>query len=167
MAPVPLSLLTPPLFPQFPVYTSPPCSMTFFLGVYCWNRLNLVPEDIFSKDGQPECVSFHLRMAIIYYSRYNFVRMRLNVCEVFVEGLACVACRGQLTLRACMTTSWASSSPSKILRRVSSSALLRASTFIFSSLTKTERDRKRLRERKRERERHKYDTTFLKPGVIL
>lgn len=39
----------------------------------------------------------------------------------------------RLTLRACMTTSWASSSPSKILRRVSSSALLRASTFIFSS----------------------------------
>lgn len=52
---------------------------------------------------------------------------------------------GQLTLRACMTTSWASSSPSKILRRVSSSALLRASTFIFSSWGDT--DRERLRER--------------------
>lgn len=62
-------------------------------------------------------------------------------CSTHVQYV-CIS--GQLTLRACMTTSWASSSPSKILRRVSSSALLRASTFIFSSL----RDRGSKREKR-------------------
>lgn len=67
----------------------------------------------------------------------NFDSPSLYVAKYMRGVLQCesigIRCSVQLTLRACMTTSWASSSPSRTLRRVSSSALLRASTFIFSS----------------------------------
>lgn len=104
-------------------------------------HVHLVSMDVFGKGGWKSVLLFHglLQSRLLH----NFPVTISYMCEVCRDKTRVQSVRigGQLTLRACMTTSWASSSPSKILRRVSSSALLRASTFIFSSLRDRERDR--------------------------
>lgn len=78
MTPVPLSLLA--LLPCFPVYTSPPCQLTFFSGgCNMLEQVNLVSTDVLGKGRRKSVLLFHGLQSRLFI---NFPVMIGCICEV-------------------------------------------------------------------------------------